>query len=263
MSTVPPSENRDRRRWFVALAVVVVVAVVIVAIVATRDDNAKTASTTAATTAATQTTGSSPTTGSTETSGPTTTTTAPIDRATAVWPFAASAIRYTDPTAAAKGFAADFVGFQAPVVGSFQRGDSLSGEVDVRARADGPVTTVLVRQFAPGDSWWVVGATTADIQLREPAALAAISSPVRLRGSSTAFEGTVQTEVRQDGTVTPLGSGFVMGGASGVVAPFDGTLTFIRPTAPSGAIVLHTVSAENGQVMQATVVRVRFAAAGG
>jgi hypothetical protein len=240
----------------------VVVAVVIVAVVATRGDNAKTASTTAATTAATQTTGSS-TTGSTETSAPPTTTTAPIDRATAVWPFAASAIRFTDPTAAAQGFAADFLGFQAPVVGSFQRRDSLSGAVDVRARADGPVTAVMVRQFAPGDSWWVVGAATADIQLREPAALAAVSSPVRVRGSSTAFEGTVQTEVRQDGTITPLGSGFVMGGASGVVAPFDGTLTFIRPTAPAGAIVLHTVSAENGQVMQATVVRVRFPAAGG
>jgi len=28
----------------------------------------------------------------------------------------------------------------------------------------------------------------------------------------------------------------------------------------SGAIVLHTVAAENGQVMQATVVRVHFAA---
>jgi hypothetical protein len=241
------------------LAVVVVVVILIVAIVATRDHNAKTASTTTATTAATQTTGSTVTTGPTGTSGPTTTTTGPIDHSAAVWPFAASAIRYSDPLAAARGFASDFVGFQAPLVGAFQRGAPLSGEVAVRPRTGGPVTQVAVRQFAPGDSWWVVGATTADIRLSDPAPLTTIASPVRLRGSSTAFEGTVQTDVRQDGAVTPLGSGFVMGGSSGVLAPFDGTLTFIRPSEAAGAIVLHTVSAENGAVMQATVVRVRFA----
>jgi hypothetical protein len=254
---VPPTANRDRRRWLVvASGVVVIAAVVVVAIVATRDDNTRSPSTTTVT----QTTGSPTTTGPSQTSAPTTTTTAPIDRASAVWPYAAGTTRYADPTAAARGFATDFVGFQTPVVGAFQPGNSLSGEVDVRARADGPVTTVALRKFATDDSWWVVGATTADIRLSDPAALATISSPVRLRGSSTAFEGTVQTQVRQDGTVTPLGSGFVMGGASGVPAPFDGTLTFIRPTVASGAIVLHTVSAENGQVMQATVVRVHFAA---
>ena len=104
----------------------------------------------------------------------------------------------------------------------------------------------------------MLGATTANIELSEPAALATISSPVRLQGRSTAFEGTVNTEVRRDGAVEPLASGFVMGGASGALEPFTGTLTFVRPTAASGAIVLHTVSAENGQVWEATVVRVNF-----
>ena len=259
MSTEPATEKPDRRWWLVALALLAAVAVVVAVVVAT-DDDAKTASTTSATTATTQTTGSSPTSSPTETSSPTTTTPAPADRTDAVWPFAASAIRYSDPVAAATGFAVDYVGFQAPVVGVFRKAGTLSGTVDVRAQSNGSTTEVVVRQFSPDDSWWVVGATTADIELSDPAASAAISSPVRLRGRSTAFEGTVQTEVRQDGTVTPLGSGFVMGGASGVVAPFDGTLTFIRPTVASGAIVLHTVSAENGQVMQATVVRVNFAA---
>jgi hypothetical protein len=243
----------------VASGVAVIAAVVVVAIVATRDDDARSPSTTTLTTTATST--SSPTTtGPSQTSAPTTATTATIDRASAVWPYVAGTTRYADPTAAARGFATDFVGFRTPVVGAFQPGNSLSGEVDVRPRADGPVTSVALRKFATDDSWWVVGAITADIQLSDPATLATISSPVRLRGSSTAFEGTVQTQVRQDGTVTPLGSGFVMGGASGVLAPFDGTLTFIHPTAASGAIVLYSVSAENGQVMQATVLRVHFAA---
>jgi hypothetical protein len=262
MSTIPPTENRDRRRLLVALAAVLIAAIIIaVIVVASGDDDDNTATTTS-TSVTTQSTATSTTTSPTTTSGPTTTTTAPVGRAGAVWPFVASAIRYSDPVAAARGFATEFVGFASPVVGTFEGGATRSGVVDVRARADGPVTEVLVSQFAPDDSWWVIGATTPDILLSEPATMVSISSPVRLRGSSTAFEGTVQTEVRQDGTATPLGSGFVMGGASGELAPFDGTLTFIPPTAASGALVLHTLSAESGAVMQATVVRVNFAATG-
>ena len=54
-----------------------------------------------------------------------------------------------------------------------------------------------------------------------------------------------------------------MGGGSGTLEPFTGTLTFPPPSAASGAIVLHTESAANGEVREATVVRVRFAGAGG
>ena len=54
--------------------------------------------------------------------------------------------RYHDP-AAPRGFAADSVGFTDPMVEAFIRGDARSGVVEVRPVADGPATTVIVRQL--------------------------------------------------------------------------------------------------------------------
>ncbi len=184
-------------------------------------------------------------------------TTPPVDTSTAVWPFATSTTRYSDPVSAARGFAVDYVGFSDPVVGEFRQGDSRSGEVPVQAKATGPVTTVLVRQL--GDSWWVLGATTPNIQLTSPAASATISSPVRLQGTSTAFEATVNAEVRADGSAQPVGTGIVTGGANGELGPFDDTVAFNRPSTSAGALVLFTRSAEDGSITEATVVRIVFA----
>ena len=248
-------ERRVVRRvlsWAVLSLLVVVFIVGAVMFVTARKEGSQGVSTTTATTRPTQTSG--PTT-----TGPAPSTVVPpSDAATAVWPYVASATRYADPVVAARGFAVDFVGFPNPVVGPFRQGDARSGEVDVRPRAGAPVTTVLVRQLGAGDAWWVLGASTAHIRLAEPATLATVSSPVRLRGSSTAFEATVSTEVRQDGSVTPLGSGYVMGGANGDFGPFDGVLSYSRPNAAAGAVMLYTRSMENGQVWEATVMRVRF-----
>lgn len=188
-----------------------------------------------------------------------TTTTAPAaDLSTAVWPTAASATRYRSPTAAARGFAVDYLHFVNPIVGAFQAGDSRSGEVPIRATAPGPVTTVLVRQLGADGTWWVLGSNTPNIVLTSPAALATIASPVRLQGTSTAFEATVQVSIRQDDAATPLVDGFVMGGSNGVMGPFDKTFSFATPTSAAGAIVLFTVSAADGHVAEASVSRVKF-----
>jgi hypothetical protein len=176
----------------------------------------------------------------------------------AVWPFACDTTRFTDPVDAARSFATTYLGFTDPVVGTFLQGDSRSGEVEVRADAKGPVTTVLVRQLTPDDSWWVLGAATPNLVLESPATLAKVSSPVTLSGRSTAFEGTVNVQVNQDGTLTPLKEDFVTGGANGEMGPFSKTVDFPAPTATAGAIVLRTLSAENGHVWEASVVRVAF-----
>ena len=177
---------------------------------------------------------------------------------TAVWPGQDSPVRYRDPFAVARAFATDYVGFVDPVVGPFRQGDSRSGEVDVRPSATGPATVVLVRQVLSDDSWSVLGATTTNLRLETPAALTEISSPVTLTGTSTAFEGTVQTEIRQDGATAPMGTGFVTGGANGQFGPFRDTLAFTRPTTRAGALLLYTVSMENGHVWEATVLRIYF-----
>lgn len=203
----------------------------------------------------------SSTTTSTTTEPDTTRSTEPApdgDTATAVWPLASTAQRFEDPVAAARSFAVDYVGFTDPVMGEFLQGDSRSGEVEVRAVPDGPVTTVFVRQLGPDDSWWVLGSATANIEVDEPAALATISSPVTLAGRARAFEGTVNVEVRADGTEEPLATDFVTGRGDGTLGPFSKDVAFPSPGSGGGAVLFTTLSMENGQVWEAGVVRVSF-----
>ena len=217
------------------------------------------------TTTVTSTTAS---TSSTSSSTPSTTTpTPPTTRAPtaleiAVWPTAGNGLRYHDPVAVTRSFAIDYLHFVNPVVGPFRPGDTHSGEVPVRAHMEstalGPTTTVIVRQLGADGSWWVLGASTPNIALAQPATLSTITSPVRLRGTSTAFEATVRVFIRQDDVVTPLVESYLMGGANGQMAPFDVSFTFAAPTSRYGAIVLDTTSSANGQVVEATVIRVRL-----
>lgn len=208
----------------------------------------------------TTTTTTTPSTTAPSTTTMTSTTTAPsVDQPeTAVWPFASSATRYSDPVQAATSFAVDYLGFVDPIVSGFQQGDSRSGEVPIQAKASGAITTVFVRQLAPDDSWWVLGAASANLQIESPAALAAIASPLTMSGQSTAFEATVNFEIRQDGTLAPLKEGFFMGGSNGQMGPFSTTVEFGTATAQGGAIVLKTMSAENGNIWEASVIRVKF-----
>ncbi len=148
-----------------------------------------------------------------------------------------------------------------PVIGQFQRGDARSGEVPVQPvmpySTGPPVTTVLVRELGSDNSWWVLGAGTAAISLTEPVWNASITSPVILKGTAMAYEGTVQTQVREDGNSKPLGEGYVTG-RSDAMGPFSGSLAFTKANTEYGAVVLYTISAENGAVEEASVIRVQF-----
>lgn len=259
----PEAASTDRRPWMVALSAAFVLAIALAAFFvgrATDDDEASTATTTTST-PATATSPTTPTTSrptTTSTSGAGTTTTQPpvIDTSTAVWPVAGSGTTYDDPVEAARGFAVDLLGFRDPVLGAFQAGDSRSGEVELRPVANGPVTTVFVRQLSGSDDWWVLGAATANIQVTAPEALQVITSPVALAGTSTAFEAQVTVLLYEDGTDEPIGTGYVMGGSMGDVAPFTGSLDFRTPSAEHGALVLLTQSMQDGSTWEASVLRV-------
>jgi hypothetical protein len=182
---------------------------------------------------------------------------APTD--TAVWPFVAGTARYTDPVKAATDFAVTYLGFVKPVVGPFVQGDSRSGEVDIRANKLGTATTtVMVRKLAPDETWWVLGAATTHLQLKSPAWDAPITSPVTVSGQSTAFEATVNVEVRQDGSLTPIGADVFMGGANGTMGPFSKAVSFAKPTAERGAIVFKMPSTDGSGTLEAGVIRVQF-----
>ena len=234
---------RQPRTWIIGAIVVVVAGIAATVIVTSGDDSASPPATTS----------------TSSTSSSTTTTTAAVDDTiAAVFPSATSATRYSDPIAAVNGFATEFVGFSDPFLGSFRQGDARSGEVDVRPFAEGPVTTVFVRRLGPDDAWYVIGTATANIVVTAPTPTTTITSPVALTGSSTAFEGTVQVQVRVDGRTDPIATGFVTGGANGELGPFQSALAFPAPGSASGSVAFFTVSAENGSILEVAVVRVRF-----
>jgi hypothetical protein len=174
-----------------------------------------------------------------------------------VWPTAASTTRYQTPESAAQGFATDYLHMTNPVINGFQQGDARSGEVPVQPNSTGPVTTVLVRQTGSDNSWWVLGTGTAAISLTEPVWNASITSPVALTGTAMAYEGTVQTQVREDDNSKPLGEGYVTGRGE-AMGPFSGSLAFTKATSKYGAVVLFTISAKDGSVVEASVIRVQF-----
>jgi Immunoglobulin-like domain of bacterial spore germination len=251
-----PAGQRPHRPTTLIVALVLAVAVIaaLVAVLVWQRDDEEDAVTEPTTTDAPVTTEPA-TTGST--AAPTTAAPAPGDTATAVFPDASTSQRFDDPVAATRAFAVDFVGFTDPVVGEFMQGDARSGEVEVRPRADGPATTVFVRQLGADDTWWVLGSATGGITLDTPGAGDTVTSPLTLTGSALAFEGNVGVEVREDGAREPIGTGVVTGGGD-VERPFEGQVEFSAPNAEGGALVLLTRSAEDGRVWQAAVTRVRF-----
>lgn len=247
-----PPGHPGAKRWWIAAGVLLVAVGLVCGLLVATGGNSPEGTTPPATPTTTPTTATPP--------PPTTTspTTPPVvDVAVAVYPTPASTLRFAHPVVAARSFAVDFVGFVDPVVGHFVTDGDATGTVAVRATAGGAVTTVALQRI--DGSWWVVGARTPDIRLDSPTASTPVASPVRLQGTSTAFEAQVDVEVREDGRRAPIGKGFVMGGSMGAMGPFDGSVAFTVPSAARGALVLSTVSMANGQLWEATVQRIAFA----
>lgn len=260
-ATGRPQGRQGNSRLIAILAVAAIAVAVAALVVVLNDDD-----TDVATTPGAGTTTTSTSTKPSSTTGTAPTTTVPSDGTydTAVWPWAGSTRRFTDPVDAARSFAVDYVGFTNPVVGAFQQGDSRSGEIEVRPETDGPVTTVFLRQLGPDNTWWALGSATANIEVDQPAALSAIDSPVTLKGRASAFEGNVNVTIRVDGTDQPLAEGFVTGSGSsdGTLGPFESAQQFPKAGGRWGAIVFRTLSAEDGSVLEAGVIRVGFVGGG-
>ncbi|HET8991384.1 MAG TPA: Gmad2 immunoglobulin-like domain-containing protein [Acidimicrobiales bacterium] len=196
----------------------------------------------------------SPATSTTTTGAPATTTTAPPS--SALWPLGHS--DYTDPVAVARAFALRYLAMATVVTGVYRAGDSRSGEVDVRPDSRGPVTTVLVRQLSGASTWSVLGAVGQDLTITSPPSPSIVRSPLTVTGTSTAFEGVANLELRADGRTAPIASAVVHGGSMGVVGPFRGVLHFATPSARAGALILFTRSAKDGSLTVASVLRVWF-----
>ena len=190
-----------------------------------------------------------------------------------IWPFTSqSAVdayvaspgvgMFFDPEQTALEFAREYLDMPDPAsAGSASTGTDGRHQTITVHPSDLPqlATEVHVERAGDDGPWSVIGTTTHNIQVGAPATGDAVGGTFHVSGTSTAFEANVNVEVRDDGGRS-LVTTFVMGGANGELAPFEGTVTIDDPAVPAGAIIFKTLSAKDGSVQEAAVVRIRFAA---
>ena len=175
--------------------------------------------------------------------------------------------------ATARAFLARELGMTDMVAGPFRSTGTRTGEVGFRHKygegrrllpQTGPDAVVVRLQRLPA-GWWVLGVDGRSIQITSPARLQRISSPLAVRGAAPdVYEGTLYFKVTQDrpGRDLLLGEGFVDGSVS--TRPGDlGQLRFRQPTSTAPGWVIFYDAANDGSngIIQATAVRVQFAAA--
>jgi hypothetical protein len=174
--------------------------------------------------------------------------------------------------ATARAFLADQLGMTDMVAGPFRSTGARAGEVGFRHEygegrrllpQTGPYAVVVRLQRLPA-GWWVLGVNGRSIQITSPTRLQRINSPLAVRGTAEVYEGTLYFKVTQDrpGRDLVLGQGFVDGSAS--TRPGDlGTLRFRQPASSGPGWVIFYDAASDGSngIVQATMVRVQFAAA--
>lgn len=276
------SGGASTKWWLIAGAVVLIAALVVGLVLITADDDDESTDSVATTEAVATTvvsdttdapaTSESPeTTQAPETTEPVETTEAPTTSEptttvppvpdqvrTAIWPWFETDLRYADPVEAAVGFASDYLGFVDPIASEFMAGDSRSGEVEIRSVETGPATVVFVRQLTDDDSWWILGAASENITIDEPEALAEVTSPLTVSGTALAFEGTVDVQLRADGNGEPIFEGFVTGSGGPEPGPYSETFEFTSPGETGGALVMLSLSSEDGSTLEASAMRIFY-----
>jgi Immunoglobulin-like domain of bacterial spore germination len=241
----------NRKRVLLGLgAAAAVVALVLAAVVLTDDDEDPVSSDGTTTTTEATTTTTDPTT-------TTTTTFEGVDHDVPVYPDPTTSQRFSDPDSAARAFAT-FAGFTDPVIGSFQQGDSRSGEIEIRSFDGGAPSVVLLRQLGD-DAWYVIGVSTDSIRLTTPEPGATLTSPQELSGQAYAYEGNVLVQLYADGVQEPIARTNVTGRGDGVLGDFTGELEFTNDTgATHGVLVLNGTSGEDGGATEVAAIRVRL-----
>lgn len=178
----------------------------------------------------------------------------------ALWPPPGSSTIFAAPERAADDFARRFLGMAAPqLIPDRASAGGDEATVDLRPfPSGGPTTTVLLRRVG-ARGWVVVGCSAERIFVDQPSPGASVASPLTVRGRAQAFEGTVDVEVRRDGALTPIGRSFGTGGGSEVL-PFEATVSFARPSAARGTVVVSEGRADDASKgpAAATVIRVAF-----
>jgi hypothetical protein len=175
--------------------------------------------------------------------------------------------------ATARAFLARELGMTNMVAGPFRSTGARTGGVGFRHKfgeggrllpQSGPYAVVVRLQRLPA-GWWVLGVDGRSIKIDSPTRLQRISSSLTVRGTaSDVYEGSLYFKVTQDrpGRDLLLGEGLVDGSVS-TQPRVLGRIRFRQPTGTApGWVTFYDASSDGSNgILQATMVRVQFAAA--
>lgn len=170
----------------------------------------------------------------------------------AIWP--APGVVFATPEEAAADFvSAVLISEGDPVLGEFQEGDVLSGEIEVlfageTGDLEPPLTAgvLLLRQIGPTDGWYVIAATSDGAVIDTPPALAEVpAGAVTVSGEGRGLEGTLAVSAFRpgDGAAT-FDVQIAAGGAADVSEPYSVELDLSG--AAAGEVVVILVRGDTG-----------------
>jgi Immunoglobulin-like domain of bacterial spore germination len=210
------------------------------------------ATTAAITTASIPTLNTTITTAAPTTTAPTSTTTsAPATTAAtlaqpAIWP--AASVVFTTPQEAAADFVRTVL-HVAPVLGTYQGGDARSGEIEVFSPGESaPVSrsVLLLRQLAPSNGWFVIGAANAHETISSPETNATVAAgKLTVKGVARGFEATVVVTAFLAGHADKVFERVITsGGAFETAQPYSVTVDLT--TALPGSVITLLVRGDTG-----------------
>ena len=88
--------------------------------------------------------------------------------------------------------------------------------------------------------------------------MAEVTSPLTVSGTALAFEGTVDVQLRADGNGEPIFEGFVTGSGGPEPGPYEETFEYTSPGETGGALVMFSLSSEDGSVIEASALRIFY-----
>lgn len=164
----------------------------------------------------------------------------------AMWPIAATAVRFDTPAAAAESFAKDYLHIAEP--------GAAGTPVEVGDATQVPISrmTVHVRRLTAEAGWWVTGSEADDITVEKPEAGGSYTPDEEVAGC--AGVAAVGIGLQYDGSPA-----FGLGGIQTQNCVYHGLPADQRPhpVAPAGAVVVAAVD-DQLRPLRATVVRVRI-----
>jgi len=159
----------------------------------------------------------------------------------AIWPAADVAFETAEQVAA--DFVTHVLGVE-PVLGTFQQGDSRSGEIEVFSPGEGAGTrvrrgTLLLRQLGPDNGWFVMGAANDYASITSPGSMAVVPArPLIVEGVARGFEANVVVTAFLAGDAKAvLDSAITNGGAAETAEPYTAVID-LSGAAPGNVVAL-------------------------